>query len=309
MQGQSIRVPSFAKVNLTLDVLGLRADGYHELRTIYQTVGLADWVELRIGPGTGVQCVCDAGGVPSGPANLAYSAATHYLEAAGVEGELRVEIRLQKEIPPGGGLGGGSSNAAATLLGLAFLTGPRVGWPELFAICRRLGADVPLFLLGGTVLGVGRGDEVFPLEDAPPANLVVANPGVVVETGKAFARHRSRLTGPDRLGSMASFLAARRIRDVFTHVGNDLERTVEQDVPAVAATRAALVGAGSLRAWMTGSGASVVGIFESASGAVSAAEKLAEEGIWARAVETIDRAAYQAALGIDVLPDRFHLGV
>lgn len=291
-------LPSFAKINWTLDVLGRRPDGYHELRTLYQTVGLADHMVLEVRTAPGVDVTCDAADVPSGPSNLAHRAAVAFFEAAGLAGRAGVNIWIRKEIPAGGGLGGGSSNAAVTILGLERLTGVRLPDVARHALARSLGADVPLFLLGGTVLGVGRGDEVYGLDDAPTAHLVIANPGVVVPTADVFRRFSSELTAPDPVAMMHSFVSALRFRDALVSVGNDLERVVSRDVPGVSDARAALLGAGAADAWMTGSGASVVGIFERAGAAVSAAEALAEQGMWARAVETIDRSAYAAALGL-----------
>jgi 4-diphosphocytidyl-2-C-methyl-D-erythritol kinase len=295
-----MRFPSFAKINWTLDVLGRRPDGYHELRTIYQTVGLADEIDVVLTDERDVDVASDGVDVPSGRANLCHKAATAFLEAAGLTGRVGVRIRVRKEIPAGGGLGGGSSNAATTLVALERLTGARLGAEARFGVARSLGADVPLFLVGGTVLGVGRGDEVYELPDARPAHLVLANPGVHVSTAEVFRRFRSRLTHGGPVAIMPfTFHAAFRIRESPTSVGNDLEKAVVSDHPEVGIARDALFGAGAVRAWMTGSGATVVGIFESAGAAVSAVDVLADSGLWARAVETVDRAAYRQALGLD----------
>ncbi len=293
-----IVLPAFAKINWTLDVVGRREDGYHELRTIYQTVGLADRVRVEMTPTPGVEVTTDGVGVPDGPANIAHRAATAFLDAAGLADRSGARIFIEKEIPMGGGLGGGSSNAAATLMALERLTGRRLSDADRFRVARGLGADVPLFLLGGTVLGVGRGDEVYGLEDAPPAHLVIANPGVPVETAGVFRRFGAELTARDPAAIMLSFLSALRMRNLPVMVGNDLESAVVKDHPSVGAARAALLGAGAVRAWMTGSGASVVGIFESAGAALRAVEELAEAGTWARAVETLDRGTYRTALGL-----------
>jgi 4-diphosphocytidyl-2-C-methyl-D-erythritol kinase len=293
-----LTLPSFAKINWTLDVLGKRTDGYHELRTIYQTVGLADQLVVELTGSPGIEVVCDGAGVSGGPTNLAHRAAAAFFEAAGLAREAGANIWIRKAIPAGGGLGGGSSNAATTLLGLEQLAGLRLPDATRFSIARALGADVPLFLIGGTVLGVGRGDEVYGLADAPTTSLVIANPGVHVPTADVFRRFHSELTAPDPVARLHSFVSALRFRNSQVSVGNDLEEAVVRDHPEVGDARAALLGTGAVRAWMTGSGASVVGIFEGAGAAVSAAEHLAEHGLWARAVETIDRFAYGAALGI-----------
>lgn len=293
-----LTLPSFAKINWTLDILGRRSDGYHELRTIYQTVGLADTVSMELTTLPGIDVVCDGAGVEGGPSNLAYRAAEAFFEETGLAHQTGVRIWIRKTIPAGGGLGGGSSNAATTLIGLEHLAGLRLPDSTRFAIARRLGADVPLFLVGGTVLGVGRGDEVYGLADAPVTSLVIANPGVHIPTADVFRRFDSQLTAPDPVARLHSFVSALRFRDSQLSVGNDLEAAVMRDYPEVGEARASLLGAGAVRAWMTGSGASVVGIFEEAGAAVSAAEHLGEHGLWARAVETIDQSAYLAALGI-----------
>ena len=293
----ALALPSFAKLNWTLDVVGRRPDGYHELRTIYQTIGLIDRIEVTLTDDGAVDVRTDGVGVPDGPANLAHRAATAFFEAAGLAGRKGARIRIAKEIPAGGGLGGGSSNAATTLVALERLTGVRLPDAARFALASGLGADVPLFLVGGTVLGVGRGDEVYALEDAPPAALVVANPGTHVETARAFRRY-AELTPPRTASIMLSFLSALRLSTPPVMVGNDLEAAVTSDHPEVAAAKGALLETGAVGAWMTGSGASVVGIFESAGIAVSAVDALAERGLWARAVETIDRRSYRTALGL-----------
>jgi 4-diphosphocytidyl-2-C-methyl-D-erythritol kinase len=294
----SLTLPAFAKINWTLDVVGRREDGYHELRTIYQTVGLADRVSVELTDAPGVEVATDGAGVPGGPANIAHRAATAFFEAMGLADRTGARIVVSKEIPAGGGLGGGSSDAAATLVALERLTRRRLMDADRFRVARRLGADVPLFLVGGTVLGVGRGDEVYALEDAPPAHLVIANPGLHIETAGVFRCFGAELTARDPAAIMLSFLSALRMRNPPVMVGNDLESAVVRDHPSVGATRAALLGAGATRAWMTGSGASVVGIFESAGAALRAVDDLAEGGLWTRAVETLDRASYRAALGL-----------
>lgn len=294
----TVSLPSFAKINWTLDVLGKRPDGYHELRTIYQTVGLADALTVELTESSDIEVATDGADVPDGAENLAHRAASGFLEIAGLSASRGARIFIRKEIPAGGGLGGGSSNAATTIVALQHLTGCRLPDDRLFRLASSLGADVPLFLIGGTVLGVGRGDEVYALPDAPPAHLVVANPGLHVDTATVFRSYGSELTPRDPSASMLSFLSALRINASPTVVGNDLEQAVVKDHPRVGDARSALLGAGAVTAWMTGSGASVVGIFESVGAAVSAVEQLEEQGFWARAVETIDRRSYTGALGL-----------
>src|SRR5687767_6463238 len=157
-----MQIRSYAKINWTLDVMYRREDGYHELRTIYQTVSLHDTLTLA-GIEGGIDIACEDARVPCDESNLVYKAAVRLREAAGVRAGARVEIK--KRIPVAAGMGGGSSNAAAALLGLERLWGVRLPERERFELAAGLGSDVPFFLLGGTALGVGRGEEVYPLED------------------------------------------------------------------------------------------------------------------------------------------------
>ncbi|PYU95839.1 MAG: 4-(cytidine 5'-diphospho)-2-C-methyl-D-erythritol kinase [Acidobacteria bacterium] len=189
----SIRVRAFAKINLGLKVLGKRPDGYHEILTIYQTVALHDRLEILLRRASGggtrraredVRVVCDDAAVPSGPRNLVHQACRLWKRARKFRGA--IEVRLQKRIPVGGGLGGGSSDAAATVLGLERLTGDRLDAPSRFKLAARLGSDVPLFLCGGRVLGCGRGEKVYPLQDLPRRNCLVVFPGFSVSTTEAY---------------------------------------------------------------------------------------------------------------------------
>jgi len=151
------RLRALAKINLDLRVLGKRPDGFHELRTIFQTISLADTIDIAFTPGRKTSIEVEDGlGIPD---NLAARAARVALEAMGVTG--RVEMRIRKRIPMGAGLGGGSSDAAAVLLALAVLAGREVELPELCAMAEQLGSDVPFFLLGGRAVGIGRGSELF----------------------------------------------------------------------------------------------------------------------------------------------------
>jgi 4-diphosphocytidyl-2-C-methyl-D-erythritol kinase len=184
-----LRLPSFAKINLGLEVLGVRQDGYHELRTIFQTIDLRDDILIRSG-GRDVTVSCDHPAVPAGRQNLAWRAADELRRfAKRTDG---VEIRIAKRIPVAGGLGGGSSNAAAVLLGLDRLWRLGLGPEDLHRIARRIGADVPYFLVGGTALGLGRGDEVYPLWRQIRIHVVVADPGRALSDGR-----RVRSPGPE----------------------------------------------------------------------------------------------------------------
>src|SRR6266481_9509404 len=172
-----VRIPAFAKINLRLDVLGRRADGFHELRTIFQTISLHDELRLRASRSDGVTLTIEGNQPLSAEPvekNLVYRA----VDALRRELKIRrgVELQLKKTIPAGGGLGGGSSDAAAALLGTLRLEGRKLPAARLLEIAASLGADVPFFLLGGRALGANKGDEIYPLQDIPKQHLLVVSP-------------------------------------------------------------------------------------------------------------------------------------
>jgi 4-diphosphocytidyl-2-C-methyl-D-erythritol kinase len=173
---------SFAKINRHLQVVGRRGDGYHELRTVFQTIDLHDELRFRR-RSEGVSLAVSGADLPAGPDNLVHRAATEYLSRWGSGG---VEVELLKRIPAGGGLGGGSGDAATTLLALRDLYGEPADFLDLWPIARGLGADVPYFLVGGAALGVGRGDEIVPLVDPPEEVFWLALPEVHVSTANVF---------------------------------------------------------------------------------------------------------------------------
>ena len=185
---REVRIPSFAKINLRLDIVGKRADNYHELRTIFQTISLHDDLRLRTSRHSKISLTIHGNDrLAQEPIekNLVYRA----VEALRRELKIRsgVEIDLHKKIPAGGGLGGGSSNAAAALLGYLQLTRKRLPLDRLIEIATPLGADVPFFLFGGRALGVNKGDEIYPLDDIKKHSmLVVAPQGIHVPTPDAF---------------------------------------------------------------------------------------------------------------------------
>ena len=236
-----VRVPSFAKVNLHLQVLGRRADGYHELWTIFQTVDLADSIELELRDRSAVEIDVEGASLPRDGSNLAVRAAEEYLRRWGDGGG--VSIRLRKRIPVGAGLGGGSSNAAAVLDALDRMIGPAPA-AELRALARGLGADVPYFLVGGTALGTGRGDELTPLPDLPERPLWIAESPIEVLTREVFAalaRGVPRLTGnvPNPRISL-SVQEGELDWEIVAEGGNDLESVVLPRWPELEAVRAVL---------------------------------------------------------------------
>src|SRR3954463_10458644 len=184
------RVRALAKINLDLRVLGKRPDGYHELRTIFQTVSLADTLDIGFtrGPRTTIE-LTDSAEIPD---NLVARAARAAMDAMRITGA--VSMRLMKRIPMGAGLGGGSSDAAAVLLSLPVLAGRELSVETLCSLGQQLGSDVPFFLLGGAAAAIGRGTEVFPLADAGPQPGLIVAPGVHLSTAEAYRALSPRLT-------------------------------------------------------------------------------------------------------------------
>jgi 4-diphosphocytidyl-2-C-methyl-D-erythritol kinase len=258
MGTESGRFLSFAKVNLHLQVVGRRPDGYHELRTVFQTVDLADELDIELGP-AGVRLEVAGARLPAGPANLAYRAAEGYLERWG--GGRGASLRLRKRIPVGAGLGGGSSNAAAVLLGLQELLDSPADPAELWQLARGLGADVPYFLVGGTALGVGRGDELVPLPDLPERTLVLALPPLEILTREVFA-DLGELTGAPLDPRMGSLVQRGELGwEALAWCVNDLETPVFRRWPELARLHRKLLEAGAVAARLSGSGTALWAVF------------------------------------------------
>ena len=288
--GTRLALPAFAKINLSLELVGPRADGYWEIRTVYQTVALHDRLRMRLTrAGGGIDVRVPGGGAPAGRGNLVHRILARARRALGVR--RGIEVELEKNIPAGRGLGGGSSDAAAAVIGLLRLTGLQLPQTELFRLGAAVGADVPFFFLGGRALGVGRGDEVFALDDRSPGWCVLLCPPCEVSTRAAYAGAR-RLTPRRR---PARIVGSRPSGDRLWG-GNDFEPVIFPRFPELARMKAALLAAGAQQAGLSGSGSTVYGLFEKRATAAAAAAR------WASAaasfvVATLPRSAYQRALG------------
>ena len=195
----SVTVRSFAKINLGLRIGAVRADGFHELLTVYQTIGLHDVVRVSVERGAGIEIRCEDPRVPKDESNTCFRIVENAMRALKAQG--RVVIEIGKQLPVQGGLGGASSDAVAALLGLERALKKSLPAEERLRIAGETGSDLPLFLIGGTVLGVGRGERVFPLEELPPTACVMVVPDVGVSTPKAFAEW-DRLCGEGARPSM-----------------------------------------------------------------------------------------------------------
>lgn len=271
------RVRAYAKVNLDLRVLGPRADGYHEIRTLFQTIALHDtlWFSRVQGP---LRVTSTDPELPTGAGNIVGKAARLVWAAGGRGGEPRgVTVRIVKRIPVQAGLGGGSSDAAAALVALDRLWNARLSPADLHRLAASLGSDVPFFLAGGTALGAGRGDVLYPLPDLPARFVVVAQPSEGVSTAEAYRWLAAARGGPGRLQQLAVPWSPYQ-----TAVGNDFERVVFARLPAAARLRRVLARAGAELAMLSGSGSAVFGLFEREREARRAAGLLGTSaaGVW-----------------------------
>ena len=201
-----VTVRSFAKINLGLSIGSLRPDGFHDLRTVYQTIALHDVIHVQVGRGTAIEIVCEDPRVPKDASNTCYRIVELAMAALRARG--RVTITIEKRLPVQGGLGAGSGNAVATLLALERALQKRLAGAEKLRIASQVGSDLPLFLVGGTVLGVGHGEEVYPLPDLPATVCVVATPEVGVSTPKAFADWDRMSGGSDEAAELRSIRTA-----------------------------------------------------------------------------------------------------
>jgi 4-diphosphocytidyl-2-C-methyl-D-erythritol kinase len=372
----SITVRSFAKINLGLKIGSVRADGFHELRTIYQTLALHDLVQVEVQPGSGIEIRCNNPRVPRDESNTCYRVAERVLRAieAGkdevprglkpsVEEDFggtakavpfqnqsrpqnrgsfpnqidqlgrygKIVIDIDKRLPVQGGMGAGSSNAVAAMLGLERALGTRISVADKMRIAAEVGSDVPLFLIGGTVLGIGRGEEVYPLQDLPTMHVVVVTPPTAVSTPKAFeqwdtlAARPPALTGAGAAGTINKFgqaIFAWLSEDAFSQmmsasksasgvpavggdraetplldlvragIENDFERVVFPEYPDLREVKRVLERVGARYASLSGSGSTVYGLFGSGEEAQAAAARVSASGHRAVATTTLTREEY-----------------
>lgn len=294
MSGRIFTLPSFAKINLYLEVIGKRPDGFHDINTVFQTVSLHD--DITFHESRDLALYCDDPRTPTGEDNLIMRAVRRLQSAVGCSAG--AQIHLTKRIPSPGGLGGGSSNAAVTLLGLTRLWGIDAGADELSAIAAEIGSDVPFFLFGGTAHGSGRGTELKRISDFSAEFIVIVTPKIAVSTAWAYdALDRERLTS----GSLIRNLSVCRFapnEQIFepSLMRNDFEEAVFAQFPEIEQIKTKLEDLGAA-AMLSGSGASVFGIFEKEETRQTALKALGEQADWRSfAVATISRSEYREAL-------------
>lgn len=293
-----MRLPAPAKVNLGLRLLARRPDGYHEIETFFHTLAWGDEVVLAAGEGIELEVVAapdaplleDLAAVPAGPDNLAWRAAEALLEQLGLPG---VRIRLEKRVPPGSGLGGGSSDAAAVLRGLPFLYGVEPPTGLLEEVALTLGADVPFLLVGGCALATGVGERLTPVEPAAGIPVVLAFPGAPAPTAAAYRAANYTLT---RSALYPEYRKSHKgIREILSRelLTNDLQAAVLPDRPDIAAQIEALQATEAFFVSMSGSGSAVFGLFEGPDQAGAATRTLTAAGTTS-VLTTLDRARHTA---------------
>lgn len=269
---------AFAKLNLSLDVTGLRPDGYHEMRTVMQTVTLWDEVTVRLVPDGAVSSRSNLHYLPNGGRNIACQAAEAFFLRAGIQ-NLGAQITLKKRVPVCAGMGGGSSDAAAVLRALNRLTGTGFSAAELEELGRGLGSDVPFCISGGASLGLGRGDALTPLPRLPACSIVICKPPFSISTPELFRLidDRSSRAHPDTEGLIAA-LRAQELSGVARRMFNVFEDVLPRRFSAIKALKSQLLDLGALGAVMSGTGSALFGIFDDAYLAVKARETLRGKG-------------------------------
>lgn len=322
-----VTVRSFAKINIGLRIGSPRGDGFHELRTIYQTVALHDILRIEVTKGKGIEIRCSDPRVPLDSSNTCHGVIERAMATSRTRG--RVIVEIEKRLPVQGGMGGASSNAVAALLGLERALKKQISISEKLRIAAEVGSDLPLFLIGGTVLGVGRGEEVYPVPDLPAVPCVIVTPEIAVSTPKAFSDWDSaheialnqdpemdvpQLTPKqpsDRMNefsrALSAWLSSRSgvpvkkgrgraetplLDLVQTGIENDFEQVVFPQYPELREVKSVIERSGAVYASLSGSGSATYGLFSSRAAAVKAASRLRKAGFPAVATSTLTRPQY-----------------
>ncbi|MDQ2900754.1 MAG: 4-(cytidine 5'-diphospho)-2-C-methyl-D-erythritol kinase [Acidobacteriota bacterium] len=280
-------VRAFAKINLSLRILHRRPDQFHELRSVFQTISLADDIRIRFTPSRDTSVAIDDSIQIAD--NLVERAAGLCLAELNLAGA--VEVTLRKRIPLGAGLGGGSSDAAAVLLALPVLAGRDIPLERLLALASQLGSDVAFFLLGGTAVGLGRGEELYPLPDRKPARGVLVAPDIHVSTAAAYRALSGRLTTHAQQNKLVSF-QSETWQEERGRNENDFEEVVFEQHPNLKLLKSRLLELGARPAMMTGSGSALFGIFQSRDQISRALESFKEESIYP--ISLVSRASYRS---------------
>lgn len=286
-----MRIKAFAKINLGLEVVRKRPDGYHDILTLFQSVSLADEIDFRPAPRGELLVRGDDPGVPWDESNLVHQAARLLRERTRAEAGAAIAVR--KQIPSGKGLGGGSSDAAMTLYGLNALWGTGLNRPALAELGRILGADVPYFLTGGLCLGQERGDVVEALPDLPALPVVLALPPFSVLTADIYRAFPAALTSEGRDSKIIRFFEAQG-KDLG-RLENGLETVIFRSYPELAELKCLFRDRGATLSLVSGSGSAVYGLFQDRERAELALDAVRARGP-AMLVETLSRDRYWESL-------------
>jgi 4-diphosphocytidyl-2-C-methyl-D-erythritol kinase len=323
----AVTVRSFAKINLGLAIGPARSDRFHALETIYQTVAVHDLIKVEAARGSGIEIRCKNHLVPTDESNTCFRVADRMLRHW--KQRAKLTITIEKNLPVQGGLGAGSSNAVATMFALERELKEPLPAEERLRITAEVGSDLPLFLLGGTVLGLGRGEQIYPLAELPPIACVLVTPQVAISTPKAFADWDAfmesenkawTLTAPDGSVTLSKFnrsafewlsylnvsgvpvvsngdRAETPLLDlVRAGIENDFERVVFPQYPELRDVKRTLEREGADYASLSGSGSTMYGLFRTRERAVQAAERMSAEGLATTVTETLPRNEYHAQM-------------
>lgn len=282
---------SFAKINLGIEVLFLRPDGYHEIRTLFQTVDFYDTLEFFLAPAGQISLEGDDPSIPWDENNLIYRAAE--LLRQRYSPDSGIKIKVKKAIPSGAGLGGGSSNAAVTLIALNRIWRLHLLPEELAELARSLGADVAFFLTGGLCLGEGRGDLITPLPELPPLPCLLALPSFSVSTAEIYGHYRSQrsLTCHGEASRIKEFIERRR----FSCLVNELEPVIFEFYPGLREIKSLLLDEEALISLVSGTGSAIFSLFWEKEKALRAQEALSQR-VRVVLTETLPRTRYHQLL-------------
>ena len=288
-----MNIKSFAKINLGLEVIGKREDGYHEVRTLLQTVSLHDVLEFRPAPDDRIILAGDDRTISWGRDNLIFRAALLLKERVRVS--KGVEIRVAKAIPPGKGLGGGSSNAAMTLYALNEIWGLGLEKEALIDLGKTLGADVPFFLEGGLCLGTGRGDDIAPVNELNSLFCLLVMPEISISTASVYGQLQFSLTSHGKHSKIIKFLDSRKLDSLE----NELEETVFRLYPQLSAIKSLFRSHGSELSLVSGTGSAVFGLFSEKAKAEKVLQRL-EQSYPSLLVKLLPRERYRKNFGSGV---------
>jgi 4-diphosphocytidyl-2-C-methyl-D-erythritol kinase len=257
---KTIKLRAYGKINLAIDAISKRADGYHDVEMIMQSVSLSDLIAIRetsFGIGLNSNCKC----IPLSEDNIAYKAAKLMMDCTGISSG--IDIYLQKNIPVAAGMGGGSADAAAVLVGLNKMWGLRLGDCELMDMALSLGADVPFFILGGTVLACGIGEKLTPIKPLNDVLMLIVKPDFGVSTAEVYSMlDISKITKRPDIPQMIDAIRMRDLTAIGRNMCNVLEQVVCALHPEVSELKQQMIRKGALGSLMSGSGPTVYGLFD-----------------------------------------------